>query len=105
MCIRDRAHGPHIVLVKADCHTVMGGDEDLLAAVSLPDSDQLVTLSLIHIFLIRVSALSRICSRDSSIVCFLSVFKQFFFYFNGRGENLSRTAKVHAACPCLSVYA
>ena len=45
-------------------------------------------------FFIRLSALSRMCSRESSIVCFLSVFKQFFFYFNGRGENLSRTVKV-----------
>ena len=38
------AHGPHVVLVEADGHAVVGGDEDLLVAVGLPDGDELVPL-------------------------------------------------------------
>ena len=38
------AHGPHVVLVKAHRHAVVGGDEDALLSIGLPHGDQLVPL-------------------------------------------------------------
>src|SRR5699024_3114757 len=38
------AHAAHVVLVEADGHAVVGGDEDGLIAVGLPHADELVPL-------------------------------------------------------------
>ena len=38
------AHGPHIVFVKADRHTIVGCDEDFLVPVGFPDRYQLIPL-------------------------------------------------------------